>query len=1015
MPGLSLSDGNLQSFYIGITSSISLGGSLTLSTSNLTFSYVSSSGTFQIPTGSVSLTDSAGDFSFTGSFGGSLAGGSNASGLVVTNGALSELEISVTSQLNASSLTMNVDDLDFYYNASGNQYEIDSGALSFKTSEGFSFTADFGLPSTSNPSTNLPGLVIANGVFTEFNAALTSSFTVAGLAIGVNDMAMSYVAGQYEMYGTVTVNTPNVQFSGTIGQPSASPPVYGLVIDDNTLKSLAITINSNVTFGSLNLQAQNLAFNYDSSPESFTLYGNVTSSIAGVTLQGNLGTQSLPGLTIVNGQLSEFNLGVSANFSLFDLQCNVQDLTFQYETLNGNTDYVLYGSLSVAVSGNTMSATLGTSTDAGLIIQNGVVEQINMSISGSFQISGFPFDIDDAGLYYTASNDEYQIYGTFTLTDVFSASVQLGTGSANPGITIIGGVFVLDEFAFNLDNVPLGAFTLNYVEISYDSTNDVWSGAGSVTFPTGWAIAASLTFVEGNLDDISLSYSAGTSTGIAIPDTGMFVTYISASLENLDEPASIIVSGSIDAVFGKQINIGGTSCAIFAATGSFTADSQELEISGDYYEGAYESDGHWTGILGSGTASVDLDWAAGVYTASMSESLYDGTFVISASAAFDDSGDFGITANASVNVPDGVPFIGGTHLGSMSFAFIFTASSDSGTVAAWTSVNCFFFTVTTGFEYNFDSHSTGSFALIGAGGVNSIENSFNAISSADSSTPPVYVYTYSVTVPSGSGSNGVSVQATWPSNSGTQTLLLSGPNDNGTYYSLTSPNLPATDDFLTSYTTSTSQSVLTSGSSTNTSVLLPPGTYNFEIQSTYEFPSTSSVTFTNQLYYQPPTVAITSVPPSALAFVPSMTGFAAGALRVEHDDHALRGHEQFGLHGQGSRLVRVLGQFQRRPAKRAEHQPFELLAGRADLHLRRDQRRHEYGGLFRLFAGDHPRAQPDRQGGRPVRQPDLGHPRVPRPERRPELRRPRLQRFRHAHAGRRPQRDHQRRRGVLLQ
>ncbi len=879
LPGLSISDGVLVSFYIGVTSNISLGGSLTLSTSNLTFEYETSDDTFQIPTGSVSVVDTAGDFNFTGTFGSTLSNDTTVPGLVVSAGVLSELNLTVTSQLTAGGLTLTVNDLDFYYNSAGNQYEIDTGSLSFDTSEGFTFSATFGLPDPSDPSTELPGLVIVNGALTEFNAALTSTFTVAGLVVTVNDMAMSYSGtNEYAMYGTVTVDTSNVQFTGTIGTPSASPPGYGLVIDDNTLESLAITINSTVTFGSLSLSADNLAFNYDASPQSFTLYGSVTTSIAGVTLVGDLGTESEPGLTIVNGQLTELNLGVTANFTLFDLQCNVQDLTFQYETVQGNTDYILFGGLTISVSGNTMTATMGNADNPGLIIQNGDVTQINMAISGSFQVSGFGFAIQDAGLDYTATADEYLIFGTFTLTDVFTASVQLGTGSSNPGITIINGVFELDNFAFSLDNVPIGAFTLNYVNISYASAGDIWSGAASVTFPTGWAIAASMTFVNGALDDISLSYNAGTSTGIAIPDTGMFITEMSGSLENLDEPVNIIASGSIQAVFGKQISIAGTSCAIFAATGSFTADSQELEIDGGYYEGAYEVDGNWNGILGSGTASVDLDWAAGVYTASVSESLYEGIFVISASLAFDDSGDLGIIATAKVEIPDSVPFVGGTVLGSMSFAFIFSASSDSGTVAAWINVNCFFATITTGFEYSFNSNSAGSFSLIGAGGVNSIENSFNSISSSDANTPPIYVYTYSVTVAASSGENGLSVQASWPANLGTQTLLISGPSDDDTFYSVSSSGVPSDDDFLTSYTTSTSQSVLTTGSSTSTTVPLPAGTYTFEVQSTYEFSSTSDVTFTNQLYYEAPTVAITSVPTSALAFVPSMTGFAAGAL-----------------------------------------------------------------------------------------------------------------------------------------
>jgi SdrD B-like domain len=730
-----------------------------------------------------------------------------------------------------------------------------------------------------------------NGTMTEFNAALNSSFTVAGLVIDVDDMAMNYTADEFAMYGTVTVNTTGISFTGQIGDPSTQ--AYGLFIDDNVLESLGITITSTVSFGDLTMTAAPLAFNYNAAPEEFTLYGNVSVAVAGVNLSGNLGNASLPGLTIVNGALTELNLGVSANFTLFGLTCDVQALTFQYFTSGETTEYIMFGSLSLSVGqpgssasapGETISATLGTSANPGMILDTvanvTTVQQINMAITGSFGISGFGFSIVDAGCDYTASNDQYLIFGTFTLTDVFTASVQLGTNSSNPGITISDGNFFLDNFSFDLTNVPMGAFTLTYVDISYASAGNIWSGAAQVTFPTGWSISAGMTFVNGILDDINLSYSAGTSPGIEIPDTGIFVTEISGSLENLDDPAQIIVSGSIQAVYGDKITIGGTTCTIFAATGSFTADSQELVISGNYYEGAVDNNGNWTGILGTGSASVDLDWAAGVYTADVNESYYDGTFVTNESLAFNDSGDLGIIATASVNVPDAVPFIGGTQLGSMSFAFVYTASSNTGSVAAWINVNLYFTTVTTGFEYNFSAGSSGSFGLIGAGGVNSIKNAFNSISSADANTPTIYVYSYAVTVAAGSGSDGLSVQATWPANSGTQTLEINGPNDNTTYYSLSSPPPSSdNDEFLTQYTTTTSQSVITNGSETNATVLLSPGTYNCEIQSTYAFGSTSDVVFTNQLYYQPPTVAITSVPSSALTFVPTLTGSAAGALQ----------------------------------------------------------------------------------------------------------------------------------------
>ena len=880
-PGLVINNGDLESFYIGITSNISAGG-MTISTSDLTFTYQSSSNTFQIPSGSISVT--ATDFNFNGTFGSTLSNGTTVPGLVVSNGTLTELNTTVTSSLVAGGLTFSLDNLNFYYNSAGNQYEIDSGNISFKTSEGFSFSADFGLPNPSNTSETLPGLVISNGVFTEFNAALYASFTVAGLTIDVNDMAMSYNSSQFEMYGTVTVDTADVQFTGTIGDPTASPPAYGLVIDNGSLELCNITINSNITFGDLSMQAQNLTFNYSASPEEFSLYGNVSISVDGVNLTGNLGNSTIPGLSLVNGQLNTLNLGVTTDFTLFGLTCNVEDLTFIYEASASGATYILYGDLSVSIadgeSTQTIAANLGTQTDPGMTIVGSTVTEINMALTADFTVDGFGFDVVDAGIEYQSTDGTYQIYGTFTLSDVFSASVELGT-DANPGITVSNSVFIVDEIAITLDNVPMGAFTLNYVDISYESSNDEWQGGAAVTFPTGWEIGANMTFINGDLDDISLFYSAGTSQGIEIPDTGIAITYMEASLQNLDEPASIIVSGSIVGDFGGQISIGGTTCRIFTAMGSFSADSQQLVISGDYYLGAYQTNNsnpltNWTGILGSGSASVDLNWSAGTYTADMSCSLYGGIFVVSAELAFNDEGDLGLIATATVEVPNAVPFIGGTKLGSISFAFIYTASSNSGLVAAWTTINCGI-NITTGFQYNFSSGSSGDFQLIGAGGVNNIENDFNSITSSDNSVPPTYVYSYTVTVPSGSGANGLSVIGTWPSNSGTQTLGVSLPSNQTAYY-YPNATAPSNVEFLTSYTTPTTQSILTSGSSTNTTVLLPAGTYTFQLQSSTQFASQSCVTFTNQLYYEAPNITVSSVPTKALAFTPNLTGYAAGAL-----------------------------------------------------------------------------------------------------------------------------------------
>ena len=51
-----------------------------------------------------------------------------------------------------------------------------------------------------------------------------------------------------------------------------------------------------------------------------------------------------------------------------------------------------------------------------------------------------------------------------------------------------------------LQLLEAGAFTLNYVDISYDSTGDVWSGAASVTFPTA--------MVMGSVAVVNMPYGA---------------------------------------------------------------------------------------------------------------------------------------------------------------------------------------------------------------------------------------------------------------------------------------------------------------------------------------------------------------------------------------------------------------------------------------------------------------------------------------------------------------------------
>ena len=62
------------------------------------------------------------------------------------------------------------------------------------------------------------------------------------------------------------------------------------------------------------------------------------------------------------------------------------------------------------------------------------------------------------------------------------------------------------------------------------------------------------------------------------------------------------------------------------------------------------------GLLGQGTATLDLNWGTGVYSISGSFSMYDNLISFGGSLTFDNSGDIDLVASASVNVPSIIPF-----------------------------------------------------------------------------------------------------------------------------------------------------------------------------------------------------------------------------------------------------------------------------------------------------------------------------------------------------------------------
>ncbi|HVC96606.1 MAG TPA: LamG-like jellyroll fold domain-containing protein [Pirellulales bacterium] len=182
------------------------------------------------------------------------------------------------------------------------------------------------------------------------------------------------------------------------------------------------------------------------------------------------------------------------------------------------------------------------------------------------------------------------------------------------------------------------------------------------------------------------------------------------------------------------------------ATGSITVSASELDLSGNV--------SLLGGLLGQGSASLDLNWTTGVYMAKGDFSMFDEIINFSGSIDVTNQGDITLQASASVNVPPQIPFVGGDSLGNLNFYLQYRPGEPltDDFVAAWATVNLFVTSFTIGFEVDFQ------------GDVSTINGSDVAALIASTATQQLsqYVYTQDLNVPSqtAQNSNVVSAQIT---------------------------------------------------------------------------------------------------------------------------------------------------------------------------------------------------------------------------------------------------------------
>ena len=417
-------------------------------------------------------------------------------GLVIADGALTSLDMTVTASFTAAGVAITAQDLEFQYTVSDNTFAL-SGTASVSIHGLGEMSVTFGHE----------GLVIADGALSSLDMTVNASFTVAGVAITAQDLEFQYTVSGADSTFAMS-GTAGASIQG-LGDLSVTFGHEGLVIAGGALSSLDMTVNASFTVASVVITAKDLEFQYTVSDNTFALSGT-----AGVSIQG-LGDLSVTfgheGLVIVGGALSSLDMTVNASFTVASVTITAKDLEFQYTVSGANSTFSMSGTAGVKVNNlGTLAVTFGFGSNPGLVIQNGTLQSLDMTVNSAITVGALNFNLNNMDFTYVAATS-VAATSTFTMTGNASVAVaNVGTLSVTFGGPSITGLVVQNGTLQSLDmtvnsNFMVGGSTFNVSNMTFDysSSSNQFTLTGSASVSLG-------------LDNFTVQLGGSGSTGLVV-------------------------------------------------------------------------------------------------------------------------------------------------------------------------------------------------------------------------------------------------------------------------------------------------------------------------------------------------------------------------------------------------------------------------------------------------------------------------------------------------------------------
>jgi len=328
-----------------------------------------------------------------------------------------------------------------------------------------------------------------------------TNFTLKGLELKPENIGFEWIGGNtYGLFGTVVTTVEDEELSVSIGDLE----IPGITINNGNIEEFSMSITGKFRVKSMVITPVNLTFNYSIPNDQFEMFGDAIITLEDDDITIIMGDVNNPGIIYANDKISHLSFGISADFSIKELEVAPKELTFEYD--RDSSRFIMYGNLNLKIDDDTIDAYLGDSKEPGLIYENNKIHQINIGISEDFSISGLKVKTKDLGILWSDTNgvNEFNLYGDADLSiDNDTLDTNFGTPSM-PGI-----VFRKSSlYSFNVDinsDLKLGNLEVQAKDLDIRYSNNRFELTGEMEIKEVFSLSVLLG--QGKQEGIEIDVS----------------------------------------------------------------------------------------------------------------------------------------------------------------------------------------------------------------------------------------------------------------------------------------------------------------------------------------------------------------------------------------------------------------------------------------------------------------------------------------------------------------------------